>query len=110
MWWVTIVEISGDVDGLPERALGAPVLTISGDEAPYFSRIGEVEWLADGRFVVEDNQHRALYVFASDGSYVRALGQQGDGPGEFQNITETTLLPGDSVFVYDRIQIGRAHV
>jgi hypothetical protein len=100
---ITIVTISGDPTLLPElRLREVPSLAIEGSREPFFSRIGEVEWLPDGRVVVEDNQHDGIYLFADDGTYLRQLGGQGDGPGQFQNMTEMTVLPNDSVFLYDR--------
>jgi 6-bladed beta-propeller len=100
---VAVVEIVGDVRELPEWSLGAePLLILDGGVEPYFSNIGETEWLSDGRIVVEDNLQDALYLFDTDGTYVRSFGDKGDGPGQYQNITEITVLPGDSIYVYDR--------
>lgn len=100
---VVVVEIEGDVNRLPEWRLSPePDFTIPGTAPPYFTSIGEVEWLSDGRVVVEDNQHDAVYLFAANGTYLRPLGGQGDGPGEYRSVTEMTVLPGDTVYLYDR--------
>lgn len=100
---VVIVEILGDVMELPVWRLSSePTATLDGESEPYFSNIGETEWLSDGRIVVEDNMQDALYLFGADGTYVTELGDKGDGPGQFQNMTEMTVLPGDSIYVYDR--------
>lgn len=58
---VGLVEITGDVMELPEWRLSPePTATLDGTLEPYFSSIGETEWLSDGRIVVEDNQQDAL--------------------------------------------------
>jgi hypothetical protein len=100
---VTIVMITGEVADLPEwRLTEQPVTTIRGSEAPYLARVGEVEMLSDGRVVVEDNQSDEIHLFAADGGYVGLLGDRGDGPGQYQQVTEMTYGPGDSIYLYDR--------
>jgi hypothetical protein len=100
---VAIVTISGDPSSLPVWTLSdSPVLEISGDAAPYLGSIGEVEFLSDGSLLVEDSQTRELHLFDSAGTVKRLVGGAGSGPGEFQNLTEMTVTPGDTVFTYDR--------
>ena len=100
---ITIVEIDGDPSLLPAWSLAStPSGVIDGNLEPYLTNIGETEWLSDGRIVVEDNLQDALYLFDAQGGLLRTLGDKGDGPGQFQNITEMTVLAGDSIFVYDR--------
>lgn len=39
-----------------------------------------------GRVYIADNQEIALHVYNPDGSYIRQIGQEGDGPGEYRMI------------------------
>lgn len=99
---VSIVEISGDLAQLPEWTLASqPSLVISGDAPPYLSRIGEVDFTRDGHLIVEDDQSDMLRVFDGADPVGRVLGGQGEGPGEFLNVTELTTS-GDTAFAYDR--------
>ena len=100
---VVIVTITGDPSELPVWTLSdIPVLEISGDAAPYLGRIGEVAFLSDGSLFVEDHLADELHLFDADGTLIRLVGGAGSGPGEFQNLTELTVTPGDTVFTYDR--------
>lgn len=58
--------------------------------------------LENGTWVLADrfDQDR-LKVFGADGSFARAVGRRGQGPGEFQVVQFVTALPGDSIEVFD---------
>src|SRR3990172_1041332 len=45
----------------------------------------------------------SLRVFGPDGKSIRLLSKAGDGPGEFQNLAELLVLPGDSLRANDHM-------
>ena len=100
---IPVVTIEGEVSDLPLWELGPASATISGQAEPFLTRVGEVEILSDGRLVVEDNQSRQTHLFAADGTHLRVIGPRGDGPGEFRNLTELSVLGDDSLYAYDRV-------
>ncbi len=57
--------------------------------------------LADGRVAVASSGTQQVFVVASDGAAQRALGRQGDGPGEFRAIGGLWYARPDSLIVYD---------
>lgn len=63
--------------------------------------------MADGRYVLTDwhDQDRVKF-FAPDGSFIRALGRRGKGPGEFEIATRVIPIAGDSLEVFD-LSLGR---
>jgi hypothetical protein len=65
------------------------------------SLIGQVRWLADGGLIVADPGALRLLLFDSAGTFVRALGRSGAGPGELRNIVSVEITPGDSISTYD---------
>lgn len=100
---VTLVRITGSVADLPVWGLPEPPVTeVRSDAAPWLGSVGEVEILADGGLLVEDNQTDELRRFTSSGDEAALLGGPGEGPGEFQNLTELGLAAGDTAFAYDR--------
>ena len=100
---VSITTITGSVADLPLWTLAEPPeLVISGSYPPFFGLVGNVAWLSDGRIVIVDRQADQIHLFGSDGRYVGLLGDKGDGPGEFQNVTEISTGPADSIYAYDR--------
>lgn len=56
----------------------------------------------DGSFLLADRlDPGALKLFSPEGEFVRRVGRQGEGPGEYQIVQFLFLLPGDSVEVLD---------
>jgi hypothetical protein len=58
-----------------------------GDAEYEFQSIADAERLDDGSIVVADALAAELRVFDAAGRYVRAIGRNGEGPGEFRNLT-----------------------
>ena len=63
----------------------------------------------DGGFAVADGMERTILSVSPDGRVRWRFGGEGDGPGEFREPVSFSLLPGDSVVLYDR-RAGRATV
>lgn len=100
---VAIVTITGEVADLPEWHLAeSPQFTVDGSEPPFLARVGQAALLSDGQIVVGDAQADQLHLFGLEGEHIRMLGDQGDGPGEYQGVTKITVGAGDSLFVYDQ--------
>lgn len=80
----------------------APVLEIDTETDPMAS-LGDVNGVArlpDGSIVVADRPNSALKFFDAGGKFVRTVGKEGSGPGEFGYLA-TMLRCGDSLFVND---------
>lgn len=58
-------------------------------------------WLPDGRIVVASRGSYRVYVFGADGSLLRSLGGEGEGPGELQAVQSVIPRGPDSLTVYD---------
>jgi hypothetical protein len=67
-----------------------------------------------GRVFLSDRDQVTIHVFHSNGSYQQAIGRQGQGPGEFQNISRSTFMELHSGRLYvtdgDGRYLHRAHV
>lgn len=48
----------------------------------------------------------AFFRFGSDGTFLGSIGRVGDGPGEYRNIWDILVTPGDTIHVYD-VGLGR---
>jgi len=71
-------------------------------EAPYvFGRIGAAAELSDGTIMIVDAQAMEARFFSSDGTFVRAVGGRGEGPGEMQYVDGWWLAGGDTVLAWD---------
>ncbi len=76
-------------------------LRVSETEAFYFGRIADIAVRDDGQMAVADPEANNVKVLAPDGSLVRVLGQEGEGPGEFQRVRTVQWARGDSLFAFD---------
>lgn len=81
-----------------------PVLTLGVTEgAPeyQFFRTFGAKRLSDGRIVVVNQGTQELRFYSPDGRFIKAVGGEGEGPGEFQDAFTLYVLPGDTLWVGD---------
>jgi hypothetical protein len=91
------------VPGTPMEMEPAPRLSLGvagGDASQEFFRVGTPFLLPDGRLVVPLGAGSELRVFGPDGEFLRSLGRQGEGPGEFVVLTEAWPR-GDTIEAFD---------
>lgn len=67
-----------------------------------FGRLGAIAVTTDGDVWAADQQARALFVFDSTGRFLRQVGREGEGPGEFRWPTAIGGN-GDTVHVLDAV-------
>jgi hypothetical protein len=85
----------------PFRIVDSAVLDLGGLRADpreeIYSRIPFLiaRPLSDGRWVIADRS--ALKVFDSRGRYIRTIGGPGAGPGEFRQVRDACIAPGDTI-------------
>ena len=77
------VEKSGS-----DLLLGVPYLTVT-DE--------------DGFIYTYDPTQSIIFKFDDQGNFVKTIGREGRGPGEFQSVYSMTVFGGNKLFVYDFI-------
>jgi len=96
---------AGAVDAAARWSLDdAPSLSIGvleGDSAYQLFRVGGAARLADGRVVALNAGSGELRFFGPDGTHLRSVGRNGDGPGEFRTPRALVHLAGDSLLVWD---------
>jgi len=97
--------------GGPTEWLISPVLTLGGfgasEESQAFGRINSVVADREGNLYIADVLRDEVLVFSQNGDFLRTIGRQGQGPGEFRNPQSLALL-GDTLAVSDRgnLRIG----
>jgi len=81
-----------------------PLRTIEGathDRTPVFGVVVGATRLQDGTIVVGDASGNDLKFFDAQGRLARAVGRQGQGPGEFQLLGWVKQCMQDSLFAFD---------
>lgn len=74
---------------------------VDGTGPDVFGSVRNVIPDALGRLWVMDSQARELRVFEDDGTFVRAVGREGEGPGEFSGNTCAFAGPDGEIWVED---------
>ncbi|MEJ2217098.1 MAG: hypothetical protein P8099_10835 [Gemmatimonadota bacterium] len=91
-------------EGESWRLASAPAVRIGSLNGPpelQFDGVVEALRLADGRIVVADGGSGEVRFYGPDGAFLRRVGGEGDGPGEFRLMSGMGPAAGDSVWVYD---------
>lgn len=74
-----------------------------------FYRVGDATRFGDGSIAVTDRGSHEVRFFSPTGEFVRAVGRDGEGPGEFRGLTSIDRYRGDSLVAFD-IALERATV
>lgn len=69
------------------------------DEDVIFGVLSSVASDADGTLYLLDQQLNEVMVFSKDGEYLRSIGREGEGPGEFRRPSGLFLTPDGNVAV-----------
>jgi hypothetical protein len=76
-------------------------LSIGGEEYDMLSRPMLFIVDKEGSIFISDMQDQAIKVFDSNGDFIKTIGRQGEGPGEFSNLGRMTFLPDGRLVVTD---------
>jgi hypothetical protein len=100
---VTMRTSAGSVWGdtmvlVPRTAIG----TLDGDEAYVLGQPRAVDRDREGRFFVADPQAHQVRVYDAGGRFLRAIGRDGDGPGEFREPDDLRVGPAGEIVVRDQ--------
>jgi hypothetical protein len=69
------------------------------DNEVLFGPVTAVARNSDGSSFLLDSQLSTVHVISHDGIYLRSVGREGEGPGEFRMATNVMLLPDGNVCV-----------
>lgn len=86
------------------RLSSSPILEIGVEDGEIhylFSGIVGAIRLDDGRIVVADRGSNQVRIFDERGEFIRAVGGEGKGPGEFEHIRGLSRCGADSIFAFD---------
>lgn len=75
---------------------------IGGDtdnEDEFFGVISDIDIDANGDVYLLDSQLNEVKVYSKDGEFLRSMGREGEGPGEFRGPVAMYFAPGDKVAV-----------
>ncbi|MEX0609403.1 MAG: 6-bladed beta-propeller [Balneolaceae bacterium] len=75
--------------------------TISDSEDVFLLQITGVKTDSKGRIYLTDQRALSIHVFDKEGEYLKSIGREGSGPGEFQSILRTFIDQQDRLITYD---------
>jgi hypothetical protein len=93
--WGTVARWSVDSEPLVD-------LSTSGTgEAHEFYRVVDAIRLSDGSIAVANAGSSEVRFYSSKGVFIKSVGREGEGPGEFQRLSSIDRFRGDSLEVFD---------
>lgn len=72
---------------------------LDGPDEYMFGDIADIAIAPDGSIYVADRQLVSIRLYDPNGAYVRDVGHQGEGPGEYLHLAEMRVLPDGSLAV-----------
>jgi hypothetical protein len=97
---VVVRTISGSVWGEPvEMVEELSIGVLDGADELMFGSIGSMAVDEEGGIYAFDSQVPALRYFDADGNYIRTLGREGGGPGEYSDFVGRLVLRRDGKIV-----------
>jgi len=90
----------------PAETLSPPALWRAGgedDEDVLFGVISSIDADAGGNTYLLDSQLSEVFVFDAEGNYLRSIGREGEGPGEFRRAGDLFVTPEGNVAVLQRM-------
>ncbi|MCC5905544.1 MAG: 6-bladed beta-propeller [Balneolaceae bacterium] len=75
--------------------------TITEPDDIYFLQISGVKSDSQGRIYLPDQQALSVHLFDQDGSYIKSIGREGSGPGEFQSLVRIFIDQQDRLVTFD---------
>ncbi len=73
-----------------------------GPEEYMFSRITGIEVDDEENIYVEDWERNHIRKFDKNGGFLKTIGREGQGPGEFQQIANIQITPENELMVHDK--------
>ena len=77
-----------------------------GDSNYVFGQIVGADVTSEGKIAVLDLQKSCISIFSPSGEFVRRIGRQGSGPGEFQLVNGMSFFSGEDEIVVSEITIA----
>lgn len=69
------------------------------DEDEFFGVLTHIDADDEGNVYLLDSQLHQVMIYSPDGEFIRAIGREGEGPGEFRRPRGLLLVPGGTVGV-----------
>jgi hypothetical protein len=73
------------------------------DEDEFFGVIMAIDVDAEGNVYLLDAQLHQVMIYDSQGEFLRSVGREGEGPGEFRRPGDMVLLPGGNIGVVQQM-------
>ncbi len=77
-----------------------------GDDSIFFGSIRSLDVDRQGRLYVLDSHTQQIYIFDPSGAFVRTVGSEGSGPGEFENASAVDVSQTGEIWVME-MQAGK---
>ena len=96
---------SADWQSAPVAEVAVRIGMDEGPEEYLFGDITSVAADTDGRIYVADRVGSTIRVYGRDGGFLRQVGREGQGPGEYQWPADLTFGPDGRLYVRDNTRI-----
>jgi|GEM_PF-4824799 len=76
------------------------------EQPNYFARISSICVDDEGNLYVADGKHKTIFKFSKDGEFIKTIGREGQGPGEFMDeFMEISFGNDKKIYVVDNVRL-----
>lgn len=76
---------------------GVETIILDTAQLPLVGMVNKLDVYRDFLFVLDCMQAKVLYMFDSEGKFIRRFGEKGGGPGEYADLADFTIDPGNGI-------------
>ena len=72
-------------------------------DSSLFGSVNQIEILNDRIYILDKNKTNSIFIFSIQGEFIKRLGANGNGPGEFIAPQSFKIDPKGYIYVLDRV-------
>lgn len=102
---VDVDQVSSEYDFSPFLEDGMKVIKLETDDSCLVSKIGQFAYVDNVLYIAEELE-QTVYLFDSNGKFLKRIGKKGQGPGEYSRMGKFQVK-GDQIYILDEMDGAR---
>ncbi len=93
-------SMPSSIENLSSSLMHIDLVALEDDSAHLLGSEPELTLASDGSLLLTDNRNMLVYRYSADGKFLNEIGKRGNGPAEYQNVTNVQIDKDNLVVVF----------